>query len=184
MTTPLLGFAGFSGSGKTTLLERVITQLKQHGLRIALIKHSHHDIEPDKPGKDSYRLRHAGACQTLLATRGRHMLYFEYPEPREEPSLAQCVAQLDHSQLDVILVEGFRDEAIAKIEVHRPSYGKPRLHLTDAHIIAVASDVDLADCALPQLDLNQPDTVTAFIVSWLAAETKASSLPHCVSMRK
>ncbi|GHA60858.1 hypothetical protein GCM10007086_38360 [Photobacterium aphoticum] len=184
MISPFIGFAGFSGSGKTTLLERVIPLLKQQGLRIALVKHSHHDIEPDKPGKDSYRLRHAGSCQTLLATRNRHMLYFEYTEPRDEPTLAECLAQLDHTQLDVILVEGFRDEPFTKIEVHRPAYGKPVLYPHDTHIIAVASDETLPNCPLPQLDLNQPESIAAFVVDWLAANKGDSSFAHWVSTRK
>ncbi|MCG7587497.1 molybdopterin-guanine dinucleotide biosynthesis protein B, partial [Photobacterium sp. OFAV2-7] len=97
--TPIIGFAGYSGSGKTTLLEQLIPLLKQQGLRIGLVKHSHHSIDPDTPGKDSYRLRHAGCAQTLMATKERHMLYFEYPEPdREEPQLQACLQQLDHSQ--------------------------------------------------------------------------------------
>ncbi|MGF1700325.1 molybdopterin-guanine dinucleotide biosynthesis protein B [Photobacterium makurazakiensis] len=167
--TPILGFAGYSGSGKTTLLELLIPILKQHGLRIGLIKHSHHSIDPDKPGKDSYRLRHAGCAQTLLATKERHVLYFEYPEPeREEPELQACIDQLDHRQLDLIIVEGFREENIPKIEVHRPSYGKPLLHPIDSFIIAFATDGEhLNNCAIPQLDLNQPTEIAAFIQHWL-----------------
>ncbi|PSW17684.1 molybdopterin-guanine dinucleotide biosynthesis protein B [Photobacterium sanctipauli] len=167
--TPILGFAGYSGSGKTTLLEQLIPCLKQRGIRIGLVKHSHHSIDPDKPGKDSYRLRHAGCAQTLLATKERHMLYFEYPEPeRDEPELQQCLAQLDHSQLDLILVEGFREEPIPKIEIHRPSYGKPLLHPNDSHIIAFATDEgEPKDCDLPQLNLNQPEAIAAFIIDWM-----------------
>lgn len=168
--TPIIGFAGYSGSGKTTLLEKLIPLLKQKGIRLGLIKHSHHTIEPDKPGKDSYRLRHAGCAQTLLATKERHMLYFEYPEPeRDEPQLAECVAQLDHSQLDLVLVEGFRDESIAKIEIHRPEYGKPQLYPQDPYIIAFASDAPAPQgCHLPQLDLNQPEQVAVFILQWMS----------------
>ncbi|MCG7497790.1 molybdopterin-guanine dinucleotide biosynthesis protein B [Vibrio sp. Of7-15] len=166
----LLGFAGYSGSGKTTLLEKVITQLKQHNIRIGLIKHSHHTIEPDTPGKDSYRLRHAGCSQTLLATKERHMLYFEYPETNPpEPELQQCIEQLDHSCLDMIIVEGFRDEKFPKLEIHRPSYGKPLLCEKDEHIIAIASD-DFSPLnsteltSLPQLDLNNTDQICQFIL--------------------
>ncbi|UTV26725.1 molybdopterin-guanine dinucleotide biosynthesis protein B [Photobacterium atrarenae] len=167
--TPIIGFAGYSGSGKTTLLEKLIPLLKQHGLRIGLIKHSHHTIDPDTPGKDSYRLRHAGCAQTLMATRERHMLYFEYPEPsRDEPTLDECLRQLDHSQLDLVLVEGFREAAIDKIEIHRPSYGKPLLYPHDPHILAFACDAPApADCPLPVLDLNQPEAIAAFILSRL-----------------
>lgn len=164
---PILGFAGYSGSGKTTLLEQVIPHLKAQGLRLGLIKHSHHNIEPDKPGKDSYRLRHAGCAQTLLATQSRHMLFFEYPDEPHEPALQECLSQLDHSRLDLILVEGFREEAIPKIEIHRPSYGKPLLYPNDEHIIAIASDhVTPLSAHLPQLDLNNIHDVVTFILGW------------------
>lgn len=166
--TPLIGFAGFSGSGKTTLLEKVIPLLKAQGIRLGLIKHSHHDIEPDVPGKDSYRLRHAGCSQTLLATQARHMLYFEYPEEtRKDPELQNCLGQLDHSQLDLVLVEGFRDQAFAKIEIHRPSYGKPLLYPHDPYIMAIASDKADPHCALPQLDINDPHAIATFIQHWI-----------------
>ena len=180
--TPLIGFAGYSGSGKTTLLERVIPLLKNHGLRLGLIKHSHHCIDPDKPGKDSYRLRHAGCDQTLLATRDRNMLYFEYRnDDRQEPQLNDCIAQLDHTNLDLILVEGFRDEAIPKIEVHRPSYGKPLLHLNDPNIIAFAcDDIQVQSTSCPNLPLNDPSAVADFIVSRLQQEQQITRFcPEC-----
>ncbi len=169
-TLPILGFAGYSGSGKTTLLEKLIPLLKKKNIRIGLIKHSHHEIEMDKPTKDSFKLRHAGSDQTLLATRKRHFLMFEYhnaPETRE-PSLAECIAQLNHSQLDLILVEGFRDAKIPKIEVHRADLGKPLLHPHDPHIIAIAriEHIETArDNPIPTLDLNNPEQILAFILT-------------------
>lgn len=167
--TPILGFAGYSGSGKTTLLEQLIPLLRQQGLRLGLLKHSHHDIEPDTPGKDSYRLRHAGCSQTLLATKARHMLYFEYPEEeRQDPELNHCLSQLDHSKLDLILIEGFREQPFPKIEIHRPSYQKPLLFPQDTSIFAFASDEPAPEyCQLPQLDLNQPAHISQFILDWL-----------------
>ncbi|QUJ69133.1 molybdopterin-guanine dinucleotide biosynthesis protein B [Photobacterium sp. GJ3] len=168
---PILGFAGFSGSGKTTLIEQVIPYLKQQGLRVGLLKHSHHDVEPDTPGKDSYRLRHAGSDQLLLATPHRHILFFEYPEsdPRE-PDLQQCLQQLDHRKLDLILVEGFRDQPIEKIEIHRPVYGKPLLYPQDEHIVAIATSEPGTTHPLPVLDLNQPKQVAAFILKRIREE--------------
>ncbi|CZF86700.1 molybdopterin-guanine dinucleotide biosynthesis protein B [Grimontia marina] len=172
LVTPVLGFAGFSGSGKTTLLEAVIPHLKSSGLRVGLMKHSHHDIEPDKPTKDSYRLRYAGSDQLLLATSKRHMLFFEYRDNEErDPQLRECLAQLDHSRLDIVLVEGFRNETLPKIEIHRPSYVKPTLFPHDPHIIAVAYDQKpdaLDEFNLPSLDLNQPSDIAGFIKHWLA----------------
>ncbi|MCD9506197.1 molybdopterin-guanine dinucleotide biosynthesis protein B [Photobacterium phosphoreum] len=167
--TPILGFAGFSGSGKTTLLEQLIPLLSQHKLRIGLLKHSHHDIDPDTPGKDSYRLRHAGCSQTLLATKSRHMLYFEYPQAeRQDPELNHCLSQLNHDLLDLVLIEGFREQPFPKIEIHRPSYGKPLLYPNDDTIVAFASDQPAPEhCALPQLDLNNPHNICQFIINWL-----------------
>ena len=164
---PILGFAGYSGSGKTTLLEQLIPILKANGLRLGLIKHSHHNIDPDKPGKDSYRLRHAGCAQTLLATQSRHMLFFEYPDAPHEPTLSECLAQLDHRQLDLILVEGFREEVMPKIEIHRPTHGKPLLFPNDDRIFAVATDHEAAlSLNLPQFDLNDPISIAKFILIW------------------
>ncbi|UKA02769.1 molybdopterin-guanine dinucleotide biosynthesis protein B [Photobacterium damselae] len=166
--TPIIGFAGYSGSGKTTLLEQVIPLLKQK-LRVGLLKHSHHDIDPDKPGKDSYRLRHAGCSQTLLATKARNILYFEYPEQEQkDPVLAECLQQLDHSKLDIVLIEGFREETFPKIEIHRPNYGKPLLYPNDPNIIAFATDDETGlEKELPRLDINNPSEVASFILGWL-----------------
>ncbi|MDD1795125.1 molybdopterin-guanine dinucleotide biosynthesis protein B [Enterovibrio sp. ZSDZ42] len=183
LSTPVIGFAGFSGSGKTTLLECVIPHLKAAGLRVGLLKHSHHDIEPDSPRKDSYRLRYAGSDQLLLATSKRHMLFFEYHDtPEREPSLHECLIQLDHSRLDIILVEGFRDEVLTKIEVYRPSYGKPKLHAEDANIVAVASDEPLDSLApreIHSLNLNNAEEIALFVRHWLAnASDEEKYLPY------
>ncbi|KPA53990.1 molybdopterin-guanine dinucleotide biosynthesis protein B [Photobacterium leiognathi subsp. mandapamensis] len=172
--TPLIGFAGFSGSGKTTLLEKVIPLLTQNGIRLGLIKHSHHDIEPDVPGKDSYRLRHAGCGQTLLATKSRHMLYFEYPEEeRKDPELNDCLAQLDHSKLDLVLIEGFREQPFPKIEIHRPSYNKPLLYPNDPYIMAFATDDNTLSCPLPLLDINDPKAIAQFVLDWLREQRES-----------
>lgn len=166
---PILGFAGFSGSGKTTLLEKLIPFLKKAGLSIGLIKHSHHDIDMDSPQKDSYRLRHAGSDQLLLATKKRHFLFFEYPEQnKREPTLEQCIEQLDQTKLDLILVEGFRDEKIPKIEIYRSELEKPLLCITDTQIIAIASDAPINHQAcdlLTQFDLNSPKDISDWILN-------------------
>ncbi|UJF20150.1 molybdopterin-guanine dinucleotide biosynthesis protein B [Vibrio sp. SS-MA-C1-2] len=164
----IIGFAGYSGSGKTTLLEKLIPKLKANGIRIGLIKHSHHQIEPDKPGKDSYRLRHAGCDQTLLATKERHMLYFEYPEStRSEPSLNECLQQLDHSQLDLILVEGFRDQAIPKIEIHKQDCQRPKFYLNDNNVIAfVTQDIKNCQLPIPVFNRNNISEISQFILTF------------------
>jgi molybdopterin-guanine dinucleotide biosynthesis protein B len=155
----IFGFAGFSGSGKTTLIERVIPLLVARGLRVSLIKHAHHDFDIDKPGKDSHRHREAGASEVLVSGGRRWALMHELRgEP--EPDLAALLGHLSPS--DLILVEGFKHDAIPKLEVHRPALGHPLLALTDPHIVAIATDAPV-DSPLPQLDLNDAEAVAGFI---------------------
>ncbi|WP_281647659.1 molybdopterin-guanine dinucleotide biosynthesis protein B [Parendozoicomonas sp. Alg238-R29] len=161
---PILGFTAFSGTGKTTLLEKVIPQIVEQGLRIGLIKASHHTIEPDKPGKDSYRLRHAGLSQTVLSTPGRAICVTE--RPFEDPKFEDQLSLLDHNRLDMILVEGFRDAAIPKIELHRNDFDRPYLFEKDSHIIALCQDVPHPSTSLPQLDINNPEQVAEFVLKF------------------
>ncbi|MGZ4998594.1 MAG: molybdopterin-guanine dinucleotide biosynthesis protein B [Methylobacter sp.] len=160
---PVLGFVAASGTGKTTLLTELIPLLKQNGLRIGLIKHSHHDFEIDQPGKDSFRLRKAGASPVILVSRYRRAIITEFT-PEQEPRLDDQLKQLDQSELDLILVEGFRTEQFPKIELHRSSLEKPLLYPNDPDIIAIATDaaLDTPDY-LTQLELNQPEMIAAFI---------------------
>ncbi|MGZ8157792.1 MAG: molybdopterin-guanine dinucleotide biosynthesis protein B [Methylobacter sp.] len=160
---PVLGFAAASGTGKTTLLTRLIPILKQNGLRIGLIKHSHHDFEIDRPGKDSFRLREAGASPVLLVSRYRRAIITEFT-PEQEPRLDDQLKQFDQSELDLILVEGFKAEKFPKIELHRPSLGKPLLYPNDPDIIAIATDAALETPAyLTQLELSRPERIAEFI---------------------
>jgi molybdopterin-guanine dinucleotide biosynthesis protein MobB len=168
---PVLGFAAYSGTGKTTLLVKLLPRLKAQGLRVGMIKHAHHSFDVDKPGKDSYALRKAGAEQMLIASRERWALMTDYPQPRE-PVLADLLTRMDRDQLDLILVEGFRSAAFPKIELHRPSTGHAFLHSRDSSIIAVASDVPVKT-HLPQLDINQPDAIAEFVLAWLKHSQKA-----------
>lgn len=180
---PLLGFCAFgSGIGKTTLLTGLIPVLTLHGLRISVIKHAHHSFDIDHPGKDSYRLREAGAVQMLLGSRHRWALMTELSHTpsgaHNEPSLAELLPSIDTSLADLILVEGFKHEAIPKIEIYRPALGKPLLAMHDSHIIAVASD-GAVSTKLPVLDLNDPIAIADFILEWLKAsrpETQLASL--------
>lgn len=160
---PVLGFVAASGTGKTSLLTELIPLLKQDGLRIGLIKHSHHDFEIDQPGKDSFRLRKAGASPVMLVSRYRRAIITEFT-PEQEPRLDDQLKQLDQSGLDLILVEGFRTEQFPKIELHRPSLEKPLLYPNDPDIIAIATDAELnTPDYLPQLELNRPEMIAAFI---------------------
>ncbi|VAX10843.1 Molybdopterin-guanine dinucleotide biosynthesis protein MobB [hydrothermal vent metagenome] len=167
---PLLGFAAFSGTGKTTLLTRLLPVLTSCGLRVGMIKHSHHRFEVDIPGKDSYELRKAGAAQMLLTSKHRWALMVD-KVAEQEPELQQELERLDQSTLDLILVEGFRHEAFPKIELHRPSLNKPLLCVDDDNIIAIATDGELAQSIdLPQLDINDVQGVADFVQSYFSAE--------------
>jgi len=161
---PVLGFAAYSGTGKTTLLTELIPLLKVKGLRVGVIKHAHHKVEIDKPGKDSYELRRAGAGQVLLATAQRWALMVE-EDAGGDPDLQRMLDRLDATVLDLILVEGFRHVPFPKIELHRPALGKPLLFPQDSSIIAVAADAELpADTVLPLLDINDPGAIRDFIL--------------------
>jgi molybdopterin-guanine dinucleotide biosynthesis protein B len=159
----VFGFAGYSGSGKTTLIEQLIPRFVMRGLRVSLIKHAHHLFEIDRPGKDSYRHREAGAGEVLITSDQRWVLMHEL-RGAPEPTLAQQLERF--SPCDLVLVEGYKHAAIPKIEIHRPSIGKPMLHPTDPNIVAIACDAPV-NTTLPVLDLNQPDTIVDFIVEYL-----------------
>lgn len=164
---PVLAFVANSGTGKTTLLKRLIPELRVLGVRCAIIKHSHHDFEIDVPGKDSHVLRQAGAEQVLLASPHR-TFWVREGDGESEPTLSDLIRRLDHSTLDLILVEGYRGESIPKIEVYRPVLGRPLLALTDPAIVAVASDGEIADAGnITRLPLNEPSAVAAFVVGWM-----------------
>lgn len=169
--TPLLGIAAYSGTGKTTLLKQLIPLLNERGVRIALIKHTHHDMDVDTPGKDSYELRKAGAEQTLVASDRRWALMTETPE-QQPLSLRFLASRLDDRRCDLILVEGFKHEAIPKIALYRASVGKPFAGVMDEHVIALASDTQQECGDIAQLNINQPASIADFICAWL------NSLPH------
>ena len=161
---PVVGFAAYSGTGKTTLLVRLLRLFTEQGLRVGIVKHAHHTFEIDHPGKDSYELRQAGASQVLVGSRQRWALMMEMPKPPRD-ALAFYLDRLDRTTLDLVLVEGFKPESIPKIELHRPSLGKPLLYLEDGDIIAIATDAPLRDTPpIPVLDLNAPAAVAGFII--------------------
>jgi molybdopterin-guanine dinucleotide biosynthesis adapter protein len=167
---PVLGFAAFSGTGKTTLLEKLIPLLTAQNIRIGMVKHAHHEFDIDKPGKDSYRLRKAGAGQLLIASSKRQALMTENTTARE-PRLEELLTRLDLDSIDLVLVEGFKHVPFPKIELHRTELGKKLLYTEDPDIIAVASDHLTACGDLPSLDLNDPAAIAAFIIAWLSTTT-------------
>jgi len=161
---PILGFAAPSGTGKTTLLTQLIPQLKEHNIRVGLIKHSHHNFQIDKPGKDSFRLREAGASPVMLVSSHRRAIITEFKNP-QEPCLDEQLSHFDQSCLDLILVEGFKSEHFPKIELHRPSLSLPLLYSADSSIIAIASDQSLSLAReIVRLDLNNIPQIAQFIL--------------------
>lgn len=160
----VVGVVGWSGSGKTQLLEYLVQRLVARGLRINVIKHSHHDIVLEPPHKDSARLRMAGASQVMIASPYR-VAVIEELRGAAEPTLGQQLAAMQPA--DLTLVEGYKWESIPKLEVYRPVLGQPSLYATDEHIVAVASDQPRPSTVrddLAWLDLNQPEQV----LTWLS----------------
>ena len=155
----IFGIAGYSGSGKTTLLERLVPLFTEQGLRVSLIKHAHHSFDVDQPGKDSFRHRHAGCSEVLVASSVRWALMHEL-RGAPEPALSDLVKHI--SPCDLLLVEGFKQEAMPKLEVHRSVIGEPLLFPQDPHIVALASDQHV-DTKLPQFHLDDIAAITAFI---------------------
>ncbi len=165
LNIPILGFAAYSGTGKTTLLEALLPKLTEAGLRIGMLKHAHHNFDVDKPGKDSYRLRKAGASQMLIASRNRFALMTETPEAEAE--FEYLLTRFDEDKLDVVLVEGCKNIAFPKIELHREEVGKPWLYPHDENIIAIASDSGELDSELPQMNINDLEAIAQFVIQYV-----------------
>ncbi len=161
----VVGFAGFSGAGKTTLVEALIVALKSRGLRVSVVKHAHHKFDIDHPGKDTFRHREAGAFEVVVASGKRLALMREFEKPGEL-KVHHLIAQLC-SGVDWVLVEGFKESDVLKIEVWRPSHGKPALYDQDDFIVAIATDAPYqvrTGTQHPILDINAPETVAQWLV--------------------
>ncbi len=182
---PVLGFVAYcSNTGKTTLLKQVISLLKQKGVRVGIVKHCHHEIQIDKPGKDSYELRKAGAEQAILASSNGWALMVEHEMPMY-PKLEYLLERMDTATLDVVLLEGFRQGAVPKVEVYRKALNTPLLcESVDSPELAssivalvtddkglieseVKGDVKVGPDEMSVLPLNKPEDVVAFIESWI-----------------
>ncbi len=161
----VFGIAGHSGMGKTTLLEKLIPELTRRGLRVSLIKHSHKDIEIDRPGKDSYRLREAGCSEVLLMGKSRWALMHEQRDDIE-PTFEYLLSRMQ--SCDLVLVEGFKQEAFAKIEVYRAVNDKTPLWRKQNDIMALATDVpeaaQHAQTTLPHFDLSDAKAIADFVL--------------------
>lgn len=161
----VVGFAGYSGSGKTTLVERLIPLLKLRGLRVSVVKHAHHAFDIDHPGKDTYRHREAGAFEVVVASNRRLALVREFEQPAQL-SVHHLIAEL-YEGVDWVLVEGFKQSNLLKIEVWRADGGKPARYPEDDFIAAIATDSPqrLPEPTLrPVLDLNDADAVAQWLL--------------------
>ncbi len=168
----VIGFAGWSGSGKTTLVTQLIPVLVGRGVTVSTMKHAHHAFDVDKPGKDSYQHRAAGATEVMIGSGKRWALMHELREEAEPDS----VGLMKHmSPVDLLIIEGWKKEGHEKIEIHRPAHGKPLIQPDDPKVVAVASDADLPGLPVPRLDLNDIEAIADFIVDHcgLAAKTAA-----------
>ncbi len=165
----VIGLAGWSGAGKTTLIIKLIPALLARGLSVSTLKHAHHNFDIDQPGKDSFRHREAGAHEVLIASSNRFALMHEL-RGAPEPSLAELISKLE--PVDLLLIEGFRQEPHAKLEVHRAANGKPFLFPDDPNIKALASDAPVAERLfrqqLPYANLDDVDTIVDLILKFAA----------------
>lgn len=180
---PLLGFAAYSGTGKTTVIESLLPLLTDAGLKVGVLKHAHHDFDVDKPGKDSYRLRKAGANQMLISSRNRNVMMTETPEA--EADFDYLLTRFDTSSLDLILVEGCKNIAFPKIELHRDEVGKPWLYPNDNNIIAIAADSKVVS-DLPQMAISDLEAIRDFIIEYTQSfdpVSKTSKTAACSSSK-
>jgi molybdopterin-guanine dinucleotide biosynthesis protein B len=156
----LIGLAGWSGSGKTTLLVKLLPVLLARGRTVSTLKHAHHAFDVDQPGKDSHSHRLAGAHEVLVSSARRWALMHELRDERE-PTLAELVPHM--SRVDLVIVEGFKTETHAKLEVHRSAVDKPMLYPNDPNIVAIASDLKLANAPLPSADLDDIEAIADLV---------------------
>lgn len=159
----VIGFIGYSNSGKTTLIEKLIPLLKTRGLAVSAIKNAHHGFDMDRPGKDSFRYREAGAGQVLIATALRWAMLTETPQ--QPATLEDLLALL--APCDLVIIEGFKSEGrVPRIEVRRSGQAEPAIFPHDPNVIAIAADHPI-DTDLPVLDLNAPAKIAEFIAQRL-----------------
>jgi len=159
----VFGFAAYSDNGKTTLIENLLPLLVARGLKVSVVKHAHHAFDIDKPGKDSYRHRQAGASEVLISSDVRWALMHEL-RSESEPDLAALLGAL--TPCDLVLVDGFKKEPIPKIEVHRAAAGTPLLFPNDPTIVALAADTTI-ETALPSYHLDDHAAITGFLLRHL-----------------
>ena len=162
------GLAGWSGSGKTTLAVNLLKELRKNKFTVSTIKHTHHKFDLDKPGKDSYSHREAGASEVMIASSTRWALLHELAN-KSEPDVKDLIRRM--SPVDLILIEGFKSYLHPKLEIYRPSLNKPLLASHDSSIVAIASDGQLQNPIVPVFDLNDPVIITQFIIKYMRLES-------------
>lgn len=172
LVKPIIGLCAYSGSGKTTLLEKLIPIFRSYKFKIAVIKHAHHSFDIDYPNKDSYKIRKAGAQQILISSKNRWALIHENEPSHPELSIVDALKILDTKSIDFVIVEGFKNAPIPKIEIHRPELDKPLISDTDRHVIAIATDDGSIQSSLPILDLNNPPQIANFIKIFISQFSK------------
>lgn len=163
----IFGMVGWSGSGKTTLMVGLLPELIARGYTVSTMKHTHHDVDLDQPGKDSYEHRQAGAHEVLITSSKRWALTRELRDG-PEPDMDDLIARME--PVDLLLIEGFKQHRHAKMEIHRSGKDKPLISDNEPTVVAVASDTALAGIALPVLDLNDVAAVADFIVDFTGLE--------------
>jgi len=165
------GLAGWSGSGKTTLVVKLLPEFIARGFSVSTMKHTHHQFDMDKPGKDSHNHRMAGAEEVMVTSATRWALLHEL-RGSPEPDIQTLIDRM--SPVDLVLIEGFKSYPHAKLEVHRPSLGKPLLALEDPSVVAIATDEPFNHASLPVLDLNDAKMIADFVVGHMGMVAEAS----------
>lgn len=182
---PVLGFCAYSGTGKTTLLKQLIPLLNAENIRVAVIKHAHHNFDVDYPQKDSCELRRAGASKMMIISKKRVAMIEEFDPTVQEPTLQQSLDLLDPSNLDLVLVEGFKKEQFPKIELFRAKVNKPLIFPSDPNIIAFSSDEAMPNITklrqLDFIDLNEPNQFIQFIKNYVQQYVSPNEKLQCLN---
>jgi len=158
----IIGLAGWSGSGKTTLITKLIPRLIARGLAVSTLKHAHHGFDLDQPGKDSFFHRAAGATEVIISSAKRFAILHELRD-EQEWDLPDLLSKM--SQVDLVLVEGYKRDAFPKLEIHRAANGKPLIHPEDPHIVAIAADTPVPAAKVPVVDLNDVEAIADILLA-------------------
>ena len=168
----VFGLAGWSGSGKTTMMERMLPEIIARDVTVSTIKHAHHHFDIDKPGKDSYRHREAGAREVMISSSQRWVMMHEN-RGDAEPDPDDLLARM--SPVDLVIIEGFKSWPHPKLEIHRRGVGDGLLCTKDSTIVAVASDHAVTGLTVPVLDLDDTSAVVDFMLTRMGLAASVES---------